>query len=144
MDIRIGAYAVIIDDAGRMLLPHWHAPGAGGWTLPGGGIEPGEDPADAVIREVFEESGYTCAIDHLLGVDNLVIPGERRLSTSGRTGIALQNLRIIYRAHVIGGELTVEQGGSTDDVGWFHPWEIEDLDQVGLVAVARRLAGLIE
>ena len=143
MDIRIGAYAVITDQTGHMLLPHWHAPGAGGWTLPGGGIEPGEDPADAVVREVFEETGYTCALDELLGVDNLVIPGERRLSTSGRTGIELQNLRIIYRAHITGGQLAVEQDGSTDDVGWFSPVEVDALERVGLVNVARRMAGLI-
>lgn len=144
MDTRIGAYAVITDEAGRMLLPHWRVVGAGGWTLPGGGLDPGEDPADAVVREVLEESGYTCRVEALLGVDNLVIPGDRRLSTSGREGIALQNLRIIYRAHITGGELRVEREGSTDDVGWFSPEEISGLKRVSLVDIARRLAGLID
>ena len=100
--------------------------------------------AYAVVREVLEESGYTCAVDALLGVDNLLIPGERRLSSSGREGIALQNLRIIYRAHITGGELRVEQEGSTDDVGWFSPDEIGGLKRVSLVDIARRLAGLID
>lgn len=144
MDIRIAAYAVIIDGAGRMLLPHWHAPDAGGWTLPGGGIDPGEDPADAAVREVFEETGYHCVLDDLLGVDNMVIPGELRLPHSNRQGIPLQNLRVIYRAHITGGELTVEQDGSTDDVGWFTPAEVDDLKRVSLVNVARRMAGLID
>lgn len=141
MDIRISAYAVITDDQKRMLLPHWMEQGFGsGWTMPGGGIDPGEDPADAVVREVFEESGYRVHVTELLGIDNLVIPGDRRTPTSGREGIPLQNLRIVYRARIIGGELTVEQDGSTDDVAWFTPAEIDSLDRVSLVDTARRMA----
>lgn len=139
----MGAYAVITDETGRMLLPHWQAAGAGGWTLPGGGIDPGEDPVDAAVREVYEESGYRCSIDGLLGVDSMVIPGERRLSTSGRTGVPMHALRIVYRAHITGGELTVETEGSTDDVAWFTPEEIDQLHRVELVDIGRRLAGLM-
>ena len=45
MDIRIAAYGVILDED-RILLAHWREHGHSGWTLPGGGIDPGEDPAD--------------------------------------------------------------------------------------------------
>lgn len=144
MDIRIAAYAVITDTQGRMLLPHWSEQGFGsGWTLPGGGVDPGEDPADAAVREVFEESGYSVALDELLGIDNLVIPGDRRTPSSGREGVPLQNLRIIYRASVTGGELRVEQSGSTDDVAWFTQDQVTSLDRVSLVDIARGMAGLI-
>lgn len=144
MDIRISAYAVITDDRDRLLLPHWMEEGFGsGWTMPGGGIDPGEDPADAVVREVFEESGYVAEVDQLLGIDNLVIPGDRRTPSSGREGIALQNLRIVYRAHITGGELTVETDGSTDDVAWFTASEVDRLDRVSLVDASRRMAGII-
>ncbi|TLP79061.1 NUDIX domain-containing protein [Nesterenkonia sphaerica] len=140
----MSAYAVITDSDNRMLLPHWMEQGFGsGWTVPGGGIDPGEDPADAVVREVFEESGYQVEVAELLGIDNLVIPGERRTPSSGRRGIALQNLRIVYRAHITGGELTVETDGSTNDVAWFTPSEIDRLDRVSLVDTARRMAGVI-
>lgn len=143
MDTRIGAYAVITDDHGRMLLPHWHEAGfASGWTLPGGGIDPGEDPADAVVREVFEESGYDVETTALLGIDSYVIPGDRRTPTSGRDGIPLHALRIIYRARIVGGELRVEHEGSTDDVAWFSPSDIESLQRVALVDIGRRMAGL--
>ncbi|MDR5711915.1 NUDIX hydrolase [Nesterenkonia flava] len=142
MDLRVSAYAVITDDAGRMLLPHWHEPGAsGGWTLPGGGIDPGEDPVDAVVREVFEETGYTCEVDELLGIDNMVIPGERRLSPA-KLGIPMQALRIIYRAHLTGGQLRVEEDGSTDDVAWFPLTEVDSLHRVSLVDIGRKMAGL--
>ncbi|MBA8922797.1 NUDIX hydrolase [Nesterenkonia jeotgali] len=143
MELRVAAYAVITDQDGRMLLPHWHVSGtAKGWTLPGGGLDPGEDPADGVVREVFEESGYQAEVQELLGIDNFIIPGERRIHPSER-GTPLQNLRIIYRARVTGGSLTVEPEGSTDDVRWFSHPEIDALHRVSLVDVGRRFAGLL-
>ncbi|GAA1455255.1 hypothetical protein GCM10009618_23700 [Nesterenkonia lacusekhoensis] len=141
VDLRVAAYAVITDDAGRMLLPHWHQ-GPGGWTLPGGGIDPGEDPADGVIREIREETGYEAEVLELLGIDNMVIPGDRRLSEE-KKGTPMQALRIIYRARITDGEMTAEQDGSTDDVAWFTPEQIEGLKRVSLVDVGRRMAGLI-
>lgn len=138
----MGVYAVITDDEGRMLLPHWRDEGIGtGWTLPGGGMEPGEHPADTAIREVLEETGYDVELDGLLGVDSAVIPGDRR--KTAQRGTPLQALRIIYRAHIVSGSLRVEQDGSTDDVAWFRPEEIDLLERVTLVDVARRQAGLL-
>ncbi|NLS09314.1 NUDIX domain-containing protein [Nesterenkonia sp. MY13] len=143
MDIRIAAYAVVTDEDGRMLLPRLTAEFNNRWTLPGGGTDPGEDPNDAVVREVFEESGYEVTVDELLGIDNMVIPGEKRLKRSDRYGVPMQSLRIIYRAHITGGELTPEADGSTDDVAWFAPEEIDRLDRVELIDTARRWAGLL-
>jgi ADP-ribose pyrophosphatase YjhB (NUDIX family) len=42
MDLRVAAYAVIVDARG-MLLAHWHDGPRAAWTLPGGGLEAGED-----------------------------------------------------------------------------------------------------
>jgi hypothetical protein len=53
--LRVAAYAVVVE-SGQVLLPHWLEGPISGWTLPGGGIDPGEDPADAVVREVEESS----------------------------------------------------------------------------------------
>ncbi|MCT1606604.1 NUDIX hydrolase [Nesterenkonia massiliensis] len=142
MDIRVAAYAIITDENNRLLLPHWQTGHYGGWTLPGGGIDPGEDPADGVIREIYEETGYTAELEQLLGIDSMVIPADRRIREEEQ-GTALQALRIVYRAQITGGELTVEQEGSTDDVGWFTPEEVEQLERVTLVDIGRRMAGLI-
>jgi len=57
--------AVIHDEAGRVLIQHR---ADGGVSLPAGAIEPGETPAEAVTREVFEETGLTIRPRCILGV----------------------------------------------------------------------------
>jgi hypothetical protein len=52
-------------------------------------------------------------------------------------------LRIVYRAHVVGGDLRVEEDGSTDGVAWHTQEEVDALDRVPLVDLTRRWAGLI-
>lgn len=55
---RVGAYLAASDDRGRVLLVKMRGgPFVGEWLLPGGGLEPGETPEDAVRREVREETG---------------------------------------------------------------------------------------
>lgn len=77
-DTRLAAYAVIVDDASRLLLALWNEGSEPVWTMPGGGVELHEDPATAAVREVFEETGYEVELTGLLAVDTLVLgPGER-------------------------------------------------------------------
>lgn len=137
MDLRVAAYAVIMGDEGTVLLAHWHEGRRGAWTLPGGGIEAGEDPEDAARREVREETGYDVEIDELLGIHSRVIPARQRLHGDS----PLHTLRIVYRAHITGGELTDEVGGSTDRAQWFSRGEIPDLPHVQLVDLALEMAG---
>ncbi|WP_022902070.1 NUDIX hydrolase [Humibacter albus] len=139
MDIRVAAYAVIAD-GGRVLLAHWNEHGRSGWTLPGGGLESGEDPADAAVREVFEETGFNAELDELIGVNSHIIPADQRDSGRG----ALQALRIVYRAHITGGDLRNELHGSTDEARWFSLSEIPSLRKVSLVGVGLRYAGLLK
>ncbi|MCR2762741.1 NUDIX hydrolase [Microbacterium sp. zg.B48] len=138
MDTRVAAYAVIIDADDRMLLAHWNEGRRAAWTLPGGGLDPGEDPVHAVRREVREETGYRVAVGELLGIHSRVIPAARRL-TPGATG-PLHALRIVYRARVIGGRLRNETNGSTDRAGWFPLQSLHTLHRVKLVDIALKMA----
>ena len=137
MDIRVAAYAVILDED-RILLAHWNSPTRPAWTMPGGGLDPGEDPMDAAVREVLEETGFHVELDGILGTDSQVIAAKDRLHGEG----PIQALRIVYRAHVVGGELRNEEDGSTDEAAWFPVSEVPTLTRVGLVDTAMRMAGL--
>jgi 8-oxo-dGTP diphosphatase len=62
----IGAFAMIFDEQGRVLLCHPRDNDV--WNLPGGGVESGEMPTEAVMREVMEETGLEVDIERLVGV----------------------------------------------------------------------------
>lgn len=140
MDLRVAAYAVVFDDERGLLLAHWHEGRRAAWTLPGGGIEPGEDPQDAVKREVREETGFRIEVDELLGIHSRVIPVRQRIRDDATE--PLHALRIVYRAHIVGGRLRNEVGGSTDEADWFAIAEIPALQHVNLVDVGLEMAGL--
>jgi len=59
--IRHAARAVVIDPDDRILLVRFEFPARTVWATPGGGIEPGESPEDAIRRELAEETGLTAA-----------------------------------------------------------------------------------
>ena len=61
-----GVAAVVFDDAGRVLLGR--RADTGKWHLIGGIVEPGEEPADCIVREVLEETGVRCVAVRLVGV----------------------------------------------------------------------------
>ncbi|MFS0866023.1 NUDIX hydrolase [Microbacterium sp. 179-B 1A2 NHS] len=138
MDIRVAAYAVITDED-RVLLAHWNDARRPAWTMPGGGLEEGEDPRDAAVREVLEETGFHVELDGILGVDSHVIAAKDRISGGG----ALHALRILYRAHIVGGDLRNETDGSTDEAAWFTVRQVAGLTRVSLVDIALRMAGLV-
>lgn len=63
----LGAFAALFDDTGRILCAQ-RGYGARTWTTPGGMVESGESPVDAVCREVLEETGWVVRVEHLIGV----------------------------------------------------------------------------
>ncbi|GAA3094378.1 hypothetical protein GCM10010449_17590 [Streptomyces rectiviolaceus] len=127
----MAAYAVCVQD-GQLLLARWVAgDGSKRWTLPGGGMDHGEDPYDTVIREADEETGYVIEPVALLGVDSLRRRYPRKLGAVAD----FHGLRIVYEARITGGELRHEQGGSTDLASWHALDAVAGLDRVGLVDV---------
>ncbi|MFI1409502.1 NUDIX hydrolase [Streptomyces sp. NPDC020707] len=134
-ELRVAAYAVCVRD-GRILLARWVARDGGRrWTLPGGGMDHGEDPYDTVIREAEEETGYTVEPLSLLGVDSIRRTHPRRLGAD----VDFYGLGIVYEARVTDGELRHETDGSTDMAAWYPLEEVPALARVGLVDVGLAL-----
>jgi 8-oxo-dGTP diphosphatase len=117
---RVAAYAVIVRDE-RILLSRLaeRISPSELWTLPGGGIDHGEDPRDAVIREIREETGLDAVVGEQARVYSAHMPHARR---DGRRS-DYHALRIVYDAWVppdAPEPRVVEVDGSTVDAAW-HP-----------------------
>jgi len=107
--------AVVTDSRGRLLLiKRGHEPGAGLWSLPGGRIEPGETDAEALIREMLEETGLTVEPGRLLG----------RVQRPGAGGDVI-DIRD-YAATVTGG--TLRAGDDAADARWAAAEELAALE----------------
>jgi 8-oxo-dGTP pyrophosphatase MutT (NUDIX family) len=61
-----GVAAVIINDAGHVLLQRRSDDGE--WGLPGGAMEPGEEPAETLVREIREETALEVVPERIVGV----------------------------------------------------------------------------
>ncbi|MGH3491090.1 MAG: NUDIX hydrolase [Actinopolymorphaceae bacterium] len=126
---RVGAYAVCVDEVGRVLLcrmsPTTRTPGT--LTLPGGGVQHGEDPGEAVLRELAEETGLSGQVERLLGVHANVYDSD---------GVSIHGVRLLYQVTITGGTLRAEPGdASTAGADWIP---VADLREAALSAHARR------
>lgn len=134
---RLAAYAWCESVAGVLLARI--APGfadAGWWTLPGGGLDFGEDPADCVLRELREETGLDGRIDELAGVVSYVLEPSETIR-----GDRLHIVGILYRVTPVAGELRDEPDGTTDHAEWIPFAGLDDVPLVDLVRWARRAMG---
>lgn len=138
MEMRVAAYAVV-ERRNKLLLTHWRRGHLHGWTLPGGGLEPGEDPRDAVIREILEETGLEARVGKLLGVDSRVMVREE--VPEGKEP-ELHTIRIVYRATAKDGPLRHEVDGSSDEARWVPIREVRALRTLSLVQTGIRMAGI--
>ena len=124
---RVAAYALVLRDgpAGPELLLTRNSargPHPGSWTLPGGGIDHGEEPRDTVVREVREETGLECTPADVIDVTSAHFEGT---APSGRRE-DFHALQIVFDAAVSGGEpRVVESDGTTDQAAWV---QLTDLD----------------
>jgi 8-oxo-dGTP diphosphatase len=109
-----GAAAIIRDDAGRVLLIHR---GDGrGWSLPGGMMEPGERIADAVVREVREETGLEVKPVRIVGVYS--DPAYTHITYPN--GDEVHFVATTFECRVVGGRLSAD-GDESLDVRYFAP-----------------------
>jgi 8-oxo-dGTP pyrophosphatase MutT (NUDIX family) len=128
------AAGVVLDDAGRVLLGRRSDSGI--WALPGGIIDPGEEPADAAVREIFEETGVIAVPETLVAV---TVSGP----ITYQNGDLVQYLEVLFRCRPVGGRARVNDSESVE-VGW-HELDtlrgLPDLNAGSLRRITRVLSG---
>lgn len=113
--MRVRCVGAIVHDAEGCLLiiRRGRAPGKGLWSLPGGKVEPGESDAEAVVRELSEETGLRVEPGRLIGA----------VEHPGPDGVTYAIYD--YAATVTGGELAA--GDDAAEARWTTPAELRRL-----------------
>ena len=109
----VGASAVVVNDSGEILL-HRRSDN-GKWSLPGGSVDPGEQPADAAVREVYEETGIKVVPLRLCGVYS----GPDLLFTYA-DGSHTAITSIVFLCKPVGGAPRLDDD-ETLEIGYFAP-----------------------
>ncbi len=139
---RLAAYAVLLRGGDVLLARLAPQIAFQGWTLPGGGVDHGEHPRDAVRREVYEEAGLHAEPGRLLDVYSHHYTGARPDGlVEDFHGVAL-----IFEAEVLAESREVEPhvtdvGGSTDLAAWVPLAEASSLSLSGAARHALALIG---
>ena len=113
---RLAAYALVLRGDDVLLTRNSvRGPHPGSWTLPGGGVDHGESPAVAVVREVAEETGLAATVGELLGVHDEHFTGTaptvwRRTSTASTWSSQPRS--------VPGSRPSTSTTGTTDAAAW--------------------------
>ncbi|AYY11952.1 NUDIX hydrolase [Actinobacteria bacterium YIM 96077] len=140
---RFAAYGLVRDLEGRVLLTQIADgyPGAGKWHLPGGGTDFGEQPTQALLRELEEETAQLGRVRELLGVAS-----HHEAEQVGPEGFPIDwhGVRPYYDVVVDDPRplTVVEAGGSTQAVRWFTPDEASWLELTSVTADAFDAADL--
>jgi 8-oxo-dGTP diphosphatase len=120
------AGAVIVEGGRFLAVRRANEPAAGFWGLPGGFCEGTEHPAEAAVREVFEETGLRVTLGPLIGLytDNYAYQGE-----------AAPTLNTYYLARLEHADQLVVSADDAADAGWFDmadtpPFAFDHLNQV--------------
>jgi 8-oxo-dGTP diphosphatase len=121
--------ALVLDGAGRLLLVRQADDGV--WSLPGGVVEPDEAPADAVVRETWEETGLAVEPVRLAAVH-----GGPEFVVRYPNGDETQYVIVVFACEVRGGAPRAD-GDETTDVAFFSAEEVRALP------LAPWLAGVI-
>ena len=124
------ASAVVRRDNGAILLARRAGPpDEGKWDLPGGFLEEGEHPLDAVVRELREETGLEIEPLELVAIE---------VDVYGDADDAPATLNLYWTARVISGE--PEAADDVSELRWFRPDELPPDDALAFEVNARVLS----
>lgn len=114
------AAGIVRDREGDILLQRRSDNGL--WSVPGGALDPAEHPAQACIREIFEETGLIVRPLHILSVESHPV-------TTYPNGDVAQAIVTLFECAIVGGELEGLDGESLE-LRFFPP---DDLPESGFV-----------
>lgn len=120
-----GVSAVVFDEQGRVLLGQ--RADNGKWTVVNGIPDPGEQPAVAAAREVYEETGVRCVVERVV----LVRTGSE---VTYPNGDMCQFMDVTFRCRAVGGDARVNDDESLD-VGWFEVDALPAMDESQLFRI---------
>ena len=114
-----------------LLRRHSHKPDGDSWGLPAGKVDPGESDEMAIIREVFEETGYQAIVDQLELLDE-----HQFHMPSGTT-----NDFVSYRVRLTEPHKVIREESSHSAYRWVNPKEAYEMNDLifGLHEVFRRI-----
>jgi len=131
----LGAYARIERGGQLLLIRKCRGPYTGSWDLPGGTIEFGESPEEAVIREVQEETGLQVVIQSLLAVPSVCL----RYQDSGGEA-ELHHLGMVFSCEEAGSGQLLREGGDGLDAGEARWCSLSECREMALTPFARLAA----
>lgn len=114
--LSVGAAAIITNERGEVLLQR--RGDTGRWGINGGGVDPDESPADAVVREVWEETGLRVRPERIAGVY-----GGKEFYLTYPNGDQVAITSILFECRVIGGEMDAD-GKETLELRYFKAQDI--------------------
>jgi len=125
------ARTVTIDGHGHVILGRY--PGIDTWTIPGGVIDPGEQPADAGVRECYEETGIIAVPEALTSV---TVSGQ----VTHDSGDLTRHLDITFRCRATGGRAHPGDG-EFQDARWHSLDSLPAMPAYELGILTQALAG---